>query len=47
MIAFDCIYECGDEDCNKCMMHGYIFGCDGCDDYTTHRSKEEAEDDKT
>jgi hypothetical protein len=33
MINMDCRYYDGDEDCNKCCKHGYIFGCEGCDDY--------------
>ena len=33
MINIDCQYYDGDRDCNKCCKHGYIFGCEGCDDY--------------
>lgn len=33
MIEYGCIYNDSDEDCNKCVKHGYIFSCDGCDDY--------------
>ena len=34
MIHCDCNHYEGDDDCNKCGKHGYIFGCDGCEDYT-------------
>ena len=27
-----CSYSDGDEDCNKCGKHGYIFSCAGCED---------------
>ena len=39
MIYDDCIHYCGDDDCNKCSKHGYIFSCDGCDDYTDFYGK--------
>ena len=46
MIHMDCRNYDGDEDCNKCCKHGYIFGCEGCDDYIDffghkHTSKED------
>ena len=34
MINTGCIYNDSDEDCGKCTKHGYIFGCEGCSDYT-------------
>lgn len=39
MIHMDCVNYDGDEDCNKCCKHGYIFGCDGCDDFENFCSK--------
>ena len=33
MIRQDCIYNDSDEDCGKCVKHGFIFGCEGCEDY--------------
>ena len=33
MLQFDCQHYCGDEDCGKCGLYGYIFGCEGCEDY--------------
>lgn len=33
MIHHDCVNYDGDEDCNKCCKHGFIFGCEGCDDF--------------
>lgn len=44
MIYINCIHYCGDEDCNKCGVNGYIFGCEGCsdyDDYYSTRNKQE------
>lgn len=28
-----CIYECSDEECNKCAKHGIVWSCAGCQDY--------------
>lgn len=37
MIDYSCIYECGDEDCNKCFKQGIIFCCPyDCPDYVDH-----------
>lgn len=36
MIYPDCINYDGDEDCNKCVAHGYIYGCEGCKEYEDH-----------
>lgn len=34
MIDKSCLNYDGDEDCNKCCVHGYIFSCpDNCADY--------------
>lgn len=33
MIETGCMNYDGDRDCAKCTVHGYIYGCDGCDDY--------------
>ena len=33
MIYADCQNYCGDDDCNKCSVHGYIYGCEDCPDY--------------
>ena len=30
----DCIYQCGDEECEKCLYHGIIFECpEDCEEY--------------
>lgn len=33
MIETGCMNYDGDIDCAKCTVYGYIYGCDGCDDY--------------
>ena len=33
MIEYGCMNYDGDSDCHKCCKHGYIHGCDWCDDY--------------
>lgn len=34
-----CAYYCGDEDCDKCSLHGILVGyrCAGCKDYKSMR----------
>ena len=32
MIETGCMNYDGDIDCAKCTVHGYIYGCEGCDD---------------
>ena len=39
MIDYSCLNYDGDEDCHKCCKHGYIFGCDGCEDYEGYFTK--------
>ena len=40
---YDCIYECGDEECGKCFLKGIIFECPAtCEAYISHiKSPEE------
>ena len=33
MVRYDCLNYDGDEDCHKCCKHGFIFGCECCDDF--------------
>ena len=33
MIEYSCMNYDGDEDCHKCCKHGYIYGCEDCEDY--------------
>lgn len=33
MIECGCMNYDGDQDCDKCTIHGYIYGCEECDDY--------------
>jgi len=35
MIRCDCVYDDSDEDCYKCVKHGYVLSCEGCKDYET------------
>lgn len=37
MINTSCSNWDGDEDCNKCTKHGYIFGCEGCEENEEER----------
>ena len=39
MIRSDCLNYDGDEDCHKCCKHGFIFGCEGCNDCETFFTK--------
>ena len=39
MIRHDCLNYDGDEDCHKCCKHGFIFGCEGCNDCETFFTK--------
>ena len=33
-VKFDCQHYCGDEDCMKCGVMGYILGCPSdCEEY--------------
>lgn len=41
MISYGCINEIGDEDCEKCMVHGFIQFCPiKCPDYDDGRGEE-------
>lgn len=31
-LDYRCIYNDSDEDCNKCVKHGYIYRCGSCQD---------------
>ena len=44
MIAYNCYHYVGDEECNKCMLHGFVCYCDDCDDYTKSGKQEEDDD---
>ena len=37
MINTSCPYYDGDEDCDKCVKHGFIFSCEGCDEKKENR----------
>ena len=41
-----CSYYDGDEDCNKCGKHGYIYSCAGCEDCDDGSPKEPVEEAK-
>ena len=41
-----CIYDDSDEDCYKCVKHGYVWSCAGCQDYDDgmgHKGKRDEE----
>ena len=40
MRNYDCPYECSDDDCYKCSIHGYRFSCEGCEDYEKYKEEE-------
>lgn len=35
MLDMECIYNCSDEDCYKCLKHGLKLYCGACTDFTT------------
>gem|GEM_PF-5331564 len=38
---YDCIYQCGDEECDKCFYHGIIFECpEDCKEYKSQYNPE-------
>ena len=41
MIKYDCIYACGDEDCDKCGKRGILLnGCpEDCKDFVNHHGE--------
>ena len=41
MIKYDCIYECCDDDCDKCGKRGILLnGCPmDCEDFVNHHGK--------
>lgn len=44
---YDCIYQCGDEECTKCFHRGIIFECpDDCKDYKSQYNPEEVRKEK-
>lgn len=49
MIETGCMNYDGDIDCAKCTVHGYIYGCEGCDDFVDFfghtKTKEEQKND--
>ena len=43
---YDCIYQCGDEECDKCYWHGIIFECPGdCKEYKSQFNPEALKED--
>lgn len=38
-----CAFAIGDDDCFKCLKHGFIVTCGDCRDYTNSCSEEEFE----
>lgn len=47
MLRRDCIYECGDEDCDKCYYHGILFECPGdCKEYKSQYYPEALREEK-
>ena len=50
MIDKSCLNYDGDEDCNKCCVHGYIFSCPvPCPDYNgffSHDKQESKENER-
>lgn len=44
---YDCIYQCGDEECDKCYWHGIIFECPGdCKEYKSQYNPEALKDEE-
>ena len=33
MRNYDCPFECSDDDCYMCSIHGHRFSCEGCVEY--------------
>lgn len=43
MSNHDCIHYDGDEECQKCCKHRWIFDCIGCNDYEPRLGKMETD----
>ena len=41
MRNYDCPYECSDDDCYMCAIHGYRFSCEGYEKLTNNKKGEE------